>query len=218
MRSGLSENIEKAGAILSELDEKREKMLELTRELTRKCREAIFAMHRGDGEGSLKALSEARKLLRELATFKEHYPSLYYGGSVVSSQAEYVEAAVLHSILSSGSIPSLEELGVEPQAYLLGLGDTVGELRRSALEFLRRDKVEKAWEMLELMEIIFQELSKISLPEALVPGLRHKIDVARVLIENTRKDVLFSEKSGRLAKIIEDALKRWSERDGGSDA
>jgi len=199
----LSKDLEKINKLLTELDEKREEILTLTRELTRKAREAIFSLHRGDRERGIQSLEEARRLLRRILSFREGFPNIYYAGYVISAQAEYVEAEMLYSILSGTAPPSFEDLGVEPQAYLQGLGDLIGELRRSALDELRRDNFTRAWELVDLMERIFYELSKFSLPEALTPGLRHKVDVARALIDSTRKDILVSEKSIRLSRKID---------------
>ncbi|MEZ0345937.1 MAG: hypothetical protein ABWK01_05245 [Infirmifilum sp.] len=201
-------NIEKSVNALSTLDEKREELLVLTREITRKTREAIFAIHRGDLEKATLVLTEAQKLLGKVLEFKERYPSLYYTGSVSSAQAEYVEATALYAIVTSQEIPPLDELPVEPQAYLLGMGDLIGELRRSILDELRKDEIRRAWELMELMETVFFELSKPTLPEALVPGLRHKVDVARALLDSTKKDILFSEKSQRLTEKIQEALNK----------
>jgi len=202
----LGKDLEKINKLLTELDEKREEILTLTRELTRKAREAIFSLHRGDRERGIQSLEEARRLLRRILSFREGFPNIYYAGYVISAQAEYVEAEMLYSILSDTTPPSFEDLGVEPQAYLQGLGDLIGELRRSALDELRRDNFTRAWELADLMERIFYELSKFSLPEALTPGLRHKVDVARALIDSTRKDILVSEKSIKLSRKIDHLL------------
>jgi len=202
----LSKDLEKINKLLTELDEKREEILTLTRELTRKAREVIFSLHRGDRERGIQSLEEARRLLRRILSFREGFPNIYYAGYVISAQAEYVEAEMLYSILSGAAPPSFEDLGVEPQAYLQGLGDLIGELRRSALDELRRDNFTRAWELADLMERIFYELSKFSLPEALTPGLRHKVDVARALIDSTRKDILVSEKSIKLSRKIDHLL------------
>jgi len=202
----LSKDLEKINKLLTELDEKREEILTLTRELTRKAREAIFSLHRGDRERGIQSLEEARRLLRRILSFREGFPNIYYAGYVISAQAEYVEAEMLYSILSGTALPLFEDLGVEPQAYLQGLGDLIGELRRSVLDELRRDNFTRAWELVDLMERIFYELSKFSLPEALTPGLRHKVDVARALIDSTRKDILVSEKSIKLSRKIDHLL------------
>ncbi len=208
----IREDLAKINDLLTTLDGKREEILVLTRELTRKTKEAIFAMHRGDWDKSSRCLEEARTILKRIASFRQDSPYIYYSGSVVAAQAEYVEAEMLYSILKNNQPPSFAELGVEPQAYLLGLGDLIGELRRSVLDELRRDNVERAWQLMELMESIYFELEKFSLPEALAPGLRHKVDVARALIESTRKDILFSEKSSKLSRRIEELLSK----EGGS--
>ncbi|MHB9303133.1 translin family protein [Thermofilum pendens] len=197
---------------LDELDAQREKMLVVTREITRRAREAIFALHHGDLGKAGTELERARELIKELYELKQTHPQLYYSGGVLNAQTEYVEASLLASLLAGEGLPGFEELLVEPQAYLAGLGDLVGELRRYVLNILREGMVDKAWSILEFMEEIYVELGKFSYPEALVPGLRHKVDVARVILENTRNDVLFFERSRDLAQRIERLLEAMKGR------
>ena len=204
-------SIEHVASKLEELDEEREKLLRVTRELTRLAREVVFKIHGGklgEAEPLISLMNEKKSVIDG---YREKYPMLYYSGSVNNALTEYVEAVSLYRIAAGESIPAFTELEVPPSSYLAGLGDVVGELRRYALNLVREEKLEEAWSMLRLMEEIYVEISKLSFPEALIPGVRHKMDVARVLLENTRKDLVFYEKSSKLAEKLEAAIRACGE-------
>ncbi len=200
-------SIEHVASKLEELDEEREKLLRVTRELTRLAREVVFKIHSGklgEAEPLISSMNEKKSVIDG---YREKYPMLYYSGSVNNALTEYVEAVALYRIVAGKSIPAFTELEVTPSSYLAGLGDVVGELRRHALNLVREERLEEAWSMLRLMEEIYVEISKLSFPEALIPGVRHKMDVARVLLENTRKDLVFYEKSSKLVEKLEAAIR-----------
>lgn len=106
------------------------------------------------------------------------------------AQQEYSEVSVLESLLKEEKIPSPEELRVEYAAYLNGLGDVVGELRRHVLDLIRKESFEKAEVFLGTMENIHAILMDFDYPDAITGGLRRKTDVSRSLIEKTRGDVV----------------------------
>ena len=101
---------------------------------------------------------------------------------------EVAEAAIVHSLLKGRPLPDPAALGVTSAAYLLGLGDAVGELRRLALDAMRDGDIDGAARRLEAMEDIFDALMRFDHPDAIVP-LRHKQDVARGLLERTRGEL-----------------------------
>lgn len=198
-------DLEEVVSRLDKRDKLREELLKLTRELTRKCREAIFHIHNKNLPGAEEALDRARELVDKVNKYKNLEPSLYYSGTVNNAFTEYVEALALYNIVENKRLISLSELEVTIPSFLAGFGDLIGELRRYVLILIKEDKIAAAWEILELMEKLYVELSRMSYPEALLPGLRHKMDVARVIIENTRKDILFYEKSSELIRALEKA-------------
>lgn len=204
----LAEIVEKARVNLEAEDEAREKLLELTREVTRLSRKAIFKIHEGDLSGAGEILASATAVVRELLSFKVTHPRLYYGGSVTSALAEYVEAKALHSYLEGNRIPSFEELQVEPAHYLLGVADFAGELRRLLVRYLSSGKVSEAERALKLMEDVYRALATIAVPEALVPGLRRKVDVLRALIEGSARDILYYAISCDLERSIKESLSK----------
>ena len=57
------------------------------------------------------------------------------------------------------TLPSAKELGVSGEGYLMGLLDTVGEVKRLLLDAIMRSEIEKARSYFELMEGLYSALS-----------------------------------------------------------
>jgi translin len=93
-------------------------------------------------------------------------------------------------------------LGVPPIDYVLGLADVIGELRRKALDMLRKGNLMMAEKCLLFMEQVYGELMAMDDAYMLVPGLRRKSDVARHVIEATRGDLTIESGRERLERSI----------------
>jgi translin len=135
------------------------------------------------------------------------HPDLYYSGMVYNSVSEYVEAYVTYKLIVEKKMPSMGELGVHYVPYLQGLGDVVGELRRHVLALLDRSLLDEAEYYLDIMERIYLWLRKLNYPDALVPGLRHKVDVARRLIDDTRVLIINTRNAVTVSSRIDEVLK-----------
>lgn len=175
--------------VLDKKEKKRDEIRPLTQEMIIKSRKGIRLLHQGkitEG-GNLIAQAKVvnkgslRKILRE-------YPDLYYSG-IHDAQKELAEGMIFFSILSdleiygqekcrSGlvGIPTPEELGVEYPAYLNGLGDVVGELKRYVQICLIKGDLETAQQMFNLMEEILSVLMEFTQHDKVTGGLRHTID------------------------------------------
>ena len=175
-------------------DSVREDGLKISREIVRECRTATFALHGQDFEKANNSIETAGKALEKLEILFKGYADIYYAGYVEHAQQEYSEVSVLRSLLKkegeSKNLPSPDDLRVEYAAYLNGLGDVVGELRRHVLDLIRRNSFEKAEVFLGIMENIHAILMDFDYPDAITKGLRRKTDVSRALIEKTRGDVV----------------------------
>lgn len=202
----LLDSIERARMALEAEDKAREKLLVLAREVTRLSRQAIFKLHEGDIEEAGSILKRLRSTVEDLLAFKESNPRLYYSGSVTAALTEYVEANALYSYVKGEAIHGYETLRVEPVHFLLGLADFTGELRRLLLRHLSSGDYASAARELNLMEEIYKALASIAVPEALVPGLRRKIDVLRALIESSVRDFHYSQTSSNLERAIRSLL------------
>ncbi|MGI5991176.1 MAG: haloacid dehalogenase [Methanosarcina sp.] len=173
-------------------DRIREEGLKISREIVRECRTASFALHGQDFEKADQTIKIAGKALEKLEILFEGHADIYHAGFVEHAQQEYSEVAVLSSLLKEEGdrFPFPEELRVEYAAYLNGLGDVVGELRRHVLDLIRKESFEKAEIFLGIMENIHAMLMDFDYPDAITRGLRRKTDVSRSIIEKTRGDVV----------------------------
>ena len=192
--------IEEIESRLDEKDEVRELTIKSSRTIARLSGSTIQGMHRGqDVRGQLQ---ETREEILKLRSLLKDHPDLYHAGTVENAMQEAAEAFLVHTILEADPLPSPKELGVTDTAYLLGLGDVVGELRRFSLEHLRHGDIKLASAFLEKMERILDALMRFDYPTALV-ALKRKQDVARSLIEKTRGEVAVAARSQELADKLD---------------
>ena len=201
-RAALRSIVEGIDSYLAERDRVREEAIRLSRDVIRYSGWAVTAVHKGDlGEAS-RHLEQAEAAARRLLEITRGYPELYYSGMVYNAVSEYVEARVFIDLILGRGLPGPEELGVQPVPYLQGLGDVVGELRRLALECVRRERFDLAWTLLDMMEAIYLELRGLDYPDALAPGVRRKADVARRLVDDTKALLVDMENRYRLMEEL----------------
>ena len=180
---GTMENLEDIGAELETyLDEKerlREETLRVSREILKLSARTIAAMHRGafvDGD-VLRIIDLCKELKDDLKDHKE----IWHSGAVENSLQEAAEAAIVHALVKDVRLPHPDDLAVTYPAYLLGLCDAVGELRRFALTALKDGKTDDAEMNLERMDRIYAVISQYHYPKAIVP-VKVKQDQARGII------------------------------------
>ncbi|HIP65432.1 MAG TPA: haloacid dehalogenase [Pyrodictium sp.] len=195
IRKRLREIVGEIDKLLSFREKERDAMIKKSRDVIRLSGWIINAIHRGSLEEAKQYLNELEKAVKEFLAHAKSDNYLFYSGLVDSTLAEYVEAVILYKLVTGEGLPGPNELGVTEISYLQGLGDVVGELRRLALDFMRVDRLEEAELMLELMEVIYNELRGLEYPDALIPGVKRKVDVARRLIDDTK--ALLIEVKGR---------------------
>jgi translin len=126
---------------------------------------------------------------------------------------ELSEAVNVLSLIEHSRFTPPEKYQIPSRPYLNGLADVIGELRRAALDYLRRDDVSRAEQFLSIMENILEGLQSFDYPNALVPDLRRKCDVGRALVERTRGDLTRAVGQGRLVKELADFEKRISKNE-----
>ncbi len=189
--------------ILEEKEQAREELLKLTREMRINATKSIALLHAGDFEKAEEHLNRALELMDRIHEFKERYPDIYYPITFDAMQ-ELVEAYAFHHVMKKLDLNlDLSRLKVEIAPILTGLADTVGEMRRHALDLLRRGDFERAERLIELMEEIYNALITFNFPDKLTPHLRPKVDYVRGAIERTKSDFI----SAKVASL-EDYFKR----------
>jgi len=170
-------------------DAAREKVLPRCREVIRYCSNAIRAVHRQEFDQAKEMLQSARNLLNELEQAVADYSELSSTGFMRSAQKEFAEGSITLALVTGNQPPTPEELGIDFAAYLNGLGEAVGELRRYLLDSMRRGDLSRCEELLSAMDDIYNILVTMDFPDAITGGLRHTTDRVRGILEKTRGDL-----------------------------
>lgn len=180
----------------------RERALPLCREAIRHSANGIRAVHREDFDQAKELIARAGELLSQAAEALHDHPSIYHAGFVHDSQKEFAEASATYAVISGQPLPTPEGLSVEVPAYLNGLGETVGELRRHLLDRLRTGDVEHCEVVLRAMDDIYSVLVTIDYPDAMTGGLRRTTDSVRGILERTRGDLTISMRQRELERKL----------------
>jgi len=179
-------------------DEAREKALRNCRQIIRYSSEAVRAVHRQEPNKARQLLDSAHELVRELNHDLAKHGTLLHSGFVHDAQKEFAEGRITFALIGKEDLPRPKALGVSNAAYLDGLGESVGELRRYVLDSLRRDDFSRCEDLLTVMDEIYGVLTTMDFPELLAHGLRRTTDTIRAIIERTRGDLTVSLRQKQL--------------------
>jgi translin len=182
----------------------RDAALQRSRTLIRHCANAIRAAHRGDLDEAQELLVTARQSARELVTDLEPYPDLYYAGYTQDALKESVEAQVVLAFIRDGDLPTPAELGVESPAYLKGLAEAASEMRRHALDLMRQNRLERAEQILSIMDEVYSQLITVDFPDAITGGLRRTTDMLRGVVQRTRGDLTTAFRQEMMRQALRD--------------
>lgn len=200
--SNLDSIAEQIRLSLSAKDAAREKALPLCREVIRHSSLAIRAVHRQEFDRGRESLQSARDLLDEAAQALADSPEFISAGFLRDAEKEYTEGSTLLALVTGKQTPSPGELRVDSAAYLNGLGEAVGELRRYLLDSMRHGDLSRGEELLSAMDDIYNVLVTMDFPDAITGGLRRTTDVVRSVLEKTRSDLTLAIRQEELEKRI----------------
>src|SRR5713101_457075 len=144
----------------------RERALPKSRAAIRYCANSIRATHRQEFRVAEELASQAYALLVEMSNDLRDYQDVFYAGFVQDAQKEYAEAVTFTALVQHRPLPTASELSISWSAYLNGLGETVGELRRYVLDQLRHGSFERCESLLDIMDDIYALLITIDFPDA----------------------------------------------------
>jgi len=170
-------------------DTAREKVLPLCREVIRYCSNAIRAVHRQEFDQAKGLLQSARNLLNQAKQAIADYSELSSTGFIRDAQKEFAEGSITLALVTGNQPPTPDELGIDFTAYLNGLGEAVGELRRYLLDSMRKGDLSRGDELLSAMDDIYNILVTMDFPDAITGGLRRTTDRVRGILEKTRSDL-----------------------------
>jgi translin len=183
----------------------RDAALERSRTLTRHCANAIRAVHRDERGLAQEHIALARDIAAAIRADLEPFPDLYHAGYTQDALKEFAEANIVYALVGGEPLPAPEEIGVEYAAYLNGLGEAAGELRRRCLDIIRHAHRDEAERLLAAMDDIYSLLVTVDYPDAITGGLRRTTDMVRGVTERTRGDLTTSLRQYQL----QEALRRY---------
>ena len=207
----LTENLDaitdKIRASFEAKDAAREKVLPICREVIRFSSLSIRALHRQELDKAQELLNSARKLLDEAEAALADGIEIRTG-FLIDAQKEYAEGSITLALVKGNQLPTPEELRVDEVAFLLGMAEAVGELRRYLLDKMRSGDLSRGEEFLSDMDDIYNVLVTLDFPDAITHGLRRTTDAMRGVLEKTRSDLTLTIRQ----KALEDTLSKPKEK------
>lgn len=190
----------------------RDDTLNRSRDLIRLCANSIRASHRAEFGQALALLEQANALATEMRDAVSSEPDLYFAGYTQDGLKEYAEAHITYAIIADQDIPTPQALEVQPAAYLNGLAEAMGEMRRHVLDLIRLEKLGRAEQVLAVMDEAFWLLASVDFPAAITGDLRRSTDMVRGVLERTRADLTTAQESLRLRRALAQFEERLSGR------
>lgn len=183
---------------LAHIQDNREFLLKNTREIVILCSRAIISIHKGDLKTARKILKNAQVLIKKYRKKAESDLQRY----LVISEQEFVEAECLLAVAEGKDLPSHKKLNVPGEGYVLGLLDCVGEMKRMIFDKIRIGDVEEALRIFEVMENLYLYLYPFSMYDKVVKEARRKVDVDRILVDDTRGAVTEEKRRSEIIDAI----------------
>lgn len=204
MLSNVQSDVEKINKKFKDVEERRNAIIKGTRDATILCSKAIVSLHSHKKEESIEYIEKAKKLLQEFKELGKDDLQKY----LYIAEQEYVEAFCLFSIAENSIIPGMKSLDVSDISYVMGLLDCIGEIKRMIIDKIRAEGTSNVNTLFELMDKIYGIIYPLAVYDNLMPGLRKKLDVSRILIENVRAIVTEEQRRTRMIDIIEQFEKK----------
>jgi translin len=149
-------------------------------------------------------LATAQEAARVMVSDLEPHPDLYHAGYTRDALKEYVEAQMVYVFIKNGELPTPAELGVESSVYLKGLAEAASELRRHSLDLMRQNELQRAEEMLGIMDDVYSQLMTVDFPDAITGGLRRTTDMLRGVVQRTRGDLTTAFRQEMMRQALEE--------------
>lgn len=207
-------------AILARLEAKnaqRERLLDLSRHVVQHAARAIRAIHRAEWTTAEHEIGAAGRLLGEMHAAAAGHADLVSAGYMLDAQKEYAEAQLTRAMLRGEDLPDPERLGVDDAAWLNGLGEAGGELRRAALDAIRRDEIAAAEAILDQMQETYAFLTTVDFPAVITRNIKQTNDMVRGVTERTRGDLTLAVRQERLGAALDRFEARMAQPDPATD-
>lgn len=195
-----------AEALRATLDAKtaaRERGLASSRSAIRSCGNAIRALHRYEIDAATALLDEAQAHVDDARSALADHPDMLHAGFVHDAEKELTEARITFALITGAAFPGPGDVGVPASAYLKGMAESIGEMRRHILDLMRQGKLARCEELLGAVDDMYYVLVSMDYPDGITFGLRRLTDVARSIIERTRGDFTTSTIQSSLREALQ---------------
>jgi translin len=183
----------------------RDRALVDSRQIVRHAATCIRALHRGEFDRANESLQLGRAMVSATRDELAEHPDLYWTGYVQDAQKEIAEAYLVAAIVQDGELPAPRDIGVENAPFLNGLAEAASEMRRYALDRIRKGSdadMTEAERVLQAMDDIYTALITVDFPDAITGGLRRTTDSLRAVLERTRGDLTLTLRQAELARAL----------------
>lgn len=181
----------------------RERGLASSRSAIRSCGNAIRALHRYETDNATALLDEAQGHVDDARSALSDHPDMRHAGFVHDAEKELTEARITFALITGAAFPTPEDVGVPASAYLKGMAESIGEMRRHILDLMRQGKLDRCEELLGAVDDMYYVLVSMDYPDGITFGLRRLTDVARSIIERTRGDFTTSTIQSSLREALQ---------------
>lgn len=192
---GIIQEMERINAV-------RDETLTRSRALIRVCAHSIRAMHRHEMDEAALLIAQAQADAAAMVAPLADFPDLYYTGYTQDALKEVVEAHLVYAFITGGDFPTPADLQVTGATYLKGMSEAATEMRRFALDLMRRDQVEAAEPFLRMMDDVYSLQVTVDFPDAVTMGLRRQTDVLRGVLERTRGDLTMAMRQEKMRMAL----------------
>lgn len=183
--NGLIEAMASVTGELSVAEDAREAAISHSRRAIRLTKNVIHGIHASTEYSEYS--TDLENEMRVLIDLSDD-PLVLTSGPVQDAMGEYAEARLFEAMMLGKDVPSNEDLRIPAGAWVLGLADTLGELRRAVMTCLMDEDMDRAMELFGIMEDVHEQIMLLDVPDAVVP-IRRKQDIARGIMDRTRSDM-----------------------------
>ena len=190
--ASFSEIIKTVKPYFDDKEQRQDQVLRLSREIVRLSARAIKDIHTGEKDELAHSLIELEAKVNEIKAVDDGFEHI----SAHCFQ-EYSEIKCLLAVFEQAELPDAKGLGIPAEAYLGGVADCVGEIRRSLQIALKNGDFAKAEYFFARMNDIYDNLMLLKYSSSIIGPLKQKQDAARSAIDHARSEMLMAKFAAR---------------------
>lgn len=157
-----------------------------SRDIIRKTKQAIHGIHMGNRDAEL--IDSISADLASLTEAVADFPRVLWGPAIESAMTEFAETVLYDQALRGETLMPHTDLDVTPSAWVCGLADAVGEMRRDLLTVISKNDIAEAKRIFSAMEEMSDALMELDIRDTVAP-VRRKQDICRGIMDRSRGDL-----------------------------